>query len=84
MATIIETPTGAEALTISLSETGRVDLERMSALLGKSEQAVIDELFTEAEEDSKTDRQRIAELKQLQLNGLDAIASLYEAMGGEQ
>ncbi|HOV58495.1 MAG TPA: LAGLIDADG family homing endonuclease, partial [Rhodanobacteraceae bacterium] len=41
--------TGAEALTISLSETGRVDLERMAALLGKSEQAVIDELFTEAE-----------------------------------
>ena len=43
-----------------------------------------DQLFAEAEEDSKTDRQRIDELKQLQLNGLDAIASLYEAMGGEQ
>ena len=43
-----------------------------------------DQLFAEAEEDSKTDRQRIAELKQLQLDGLDAIASLYEAMGGEQ
>lgn len=44
-----------------------------------------DRLFEEAEEDSKTDRQRIAELKQLQLDGLDAIASLYEAMeGGEQ
>ena len=43
-----------------------------------------DQLFAEAEEDSKTDRQRIDELKQLQLNGLDALASLYEAMGGEQ
>lgn len=43
-----------------------------------------DQLFAEAEEDSKTDRQRIDELKQLQLDGLDAIASLYEAMGGEQ
>lgn len=43
-----------------------------------------DQLFAEAEEDSKTDRQRIDELKQLQFNGLDAIASLYEAMGGEQ
>ena len=41
--------TGAEALTISLSESGKVDLERMAALLGKSEQGVIDELFTEAE-----------------------------------
>jgi hypothetical protein len=41
-----------------------------------------DQLFTEAEEDSKTDRQRIDDLKQLQLDGLDAIAGLYEAMEG--
>ncbi|MCA0188944.1 MAG: hypothetical protein LCH90_23675, partial [Proteobacteria bacterium] len=40
---------GAEALSISLSETGRVDLERMAALLGKDEQAVIAEMFDEAE-----------------------------------
>jgi len=38
--------TGADALAISLSESGRIDLARMADLLQTDEQGVIDQLFT--------------------------------------
>ena len=41
--------TPADALSISLSETGRVDLARMAALLGKTEEEVTAEMFDRAE-----------------------------------
>lgn len=39
-----------DAMTISLAETGRIDLERMAKLVGKTQQEVIDDLHTSVDD----------------------------------